>query len=61
MEGDGVTIRDATAGTLSKHVDEEDKNTVTIRDGIQGIPKMGIWSKPPSSTNPASKVGKHDF
>ena len=27
---------------LSRHVDEEGKNTVTIRDGIQGNPNMTI-------------------
>ena len=31
-----------TRDALAKHVDEEDKNTVAIRDGIQGNPNMVI-------------------
>lgn len=31
-----------SAGTLSKHVDEEDKNTVVICDGTPGNPNQTI-------------------
>lgn len=53
-------IRDA----LSKHVDEEDKNTVAIRDGIQGNPNMtvinesGVYSLILSSKLPSAKAFK---
>ena len=31
-----------TRDALAKHVDDEDKNTVAIRDGIQGNPNLVI-------------------
>lgn len=46
---------------ISIHVDDEDKNTVTIRDGIQGNPNMtiinesGLYSLILSSKLPAAK------
>ncbi|MDO4845342.1 MAG: BRO family protein [Oscillospiraceae bacterium] len=51
--------------TLGDHVDDEDKNTVTIRDGIQGNPNMtvinesGLYSLIFSSKLPAAKRFKH--
>ena len=53
-------VRDA----LAKHVDEEDKNTVAIRDGIQGNPNMtainesGVYSLVFSSKLPTAKAFK---
>lgn len=50
---------------LGDHVDDEDKNTVTIRDGIQGNPNMtvinesGLYSLIFSSKLPAAKRFKH--
>lgn len=42
-EGKGVSVSDTpSAGTLSKHVDEEDKNTVVICDGTPGNPNQTI-------------------
>ena len=49
---------------LADHVDEEDKNTVTIRDGIQGNPNMtvinesGVYSLVFSSKLPTAKAFK---
>lgn len=49
---------------LADHVDEEDKNTVTIRDGIQGNPNMtiinesGLYSLILSSKLPTAKKFK---
>ena len=49
---------------LAKHVDEEDKNTVAIHDGIQGNPNMtainesGIYSLVFSSKLPTAKAFK---
>ena len=49
---------------LSDHVDKEDKNTVTIRDGIRGNPNMviinesGLYSLILSSKLPAAKKFK---
>ena len=49
---------------LSDHVDEEDKNTVTIRDGIRGNPNMtiinesGLYSLIFSSKLPKAKQFK---
>lgn len=49
---------------LSKHVDEEDKNTVAIRDGIQGNPNQtiinesGLYSLILSSKLPRAKEFK---
>lgn len=49
---------------LAKHVDEEDKNTVVIRDGIQGNPNMtvinksGVYSLVFSSKLPTAKAFK---
>ena len=53
-------VRDA----LAKHVDAEDKNTVAIRDGIQGNPNMtvinesGVYSLVFSSKLPTAKAFK---
>ena len=50
---------------IGDHVDEEDKNTVTIRDGIQGNPNQtiinesGMYSLILSSKLPAAKRFKH--
>ena len=50
---------------LADHVDEEDKNTVTIRDGIQGNPNMtainesGVYSLVFSSRLPTARAFKH--
>ncbi len=50
---------------LGDHVDDEDKNTVTIRDGIQGNPnktiinESGLYSLVLSSKLPQAKVFKH--
>lgn len=50
---------------LSAHVDNEDKNTVTIRDGIRGNPNMtvinesGLYSLILSSKLPVAKRFKH--
>lgn len=49
---------------LAKHVDDEDKNTVAIRDGIQGNPNMtiinesGLYSMILSSKLPTAKKFK---
>ena len=49
---------------LAKHVDDEDKNTVAIRDGIQGNPNMtiinesGLYSLILSSKLPTAKKFK---
>ena len=49
---------------LADHVDEEDKNTVTIRDGIQGNPNMtainesGVYSLVFGSKLPTAKAFK---
>ena len=49
---------------LADHVDEEDKNTVTIRDGIQGNPNMtainesGVYNLVFSSKLPTAKAFK---
>ena len=54
-------VRDA----ISKHVDGDDKNTVVIRDGIQGNPNMtiinesGLYSLILSSKLPTAKKFKH--
>ena len=60
--------RDALAkhvdDALAKHVDVEDKNTVAIRDGIQGNPNMtvinesGVYSLVFSSRLPTAKAFK---
>lgn len=50
---------------LGDHVDDEDKNTVTIRDGIQGNPnktiinESGLYSLGLCSKFPQTKVFKH--
>jgi len=50
---------------LGDHVDDEDKNTVTIRDGIQGNPnktiinESGLYSLVLSSKLPSAKKFKH--
>ena len=50
---------------LGDHVDDEDKNTVTIRDGIQGNPnktiinESGLYSLVLCSKLPQAKVFKH--
>lgn len=50
---------------IGAHVEDEDKNTVTIRDGIQGNPNMtvinesGLYSLIFSSKLPAAKRFKH--
>ena len=50
---------------LGDHVEDEDRNTVTIRDGIQGNPNMtvinesGLYSLIFSSKLPAAKRFKH--
>ena len=50
---------------LGDHVDDEDKNTVTIRDGIQGNPnktiinESGLYSLIMSSKLPTAKKFKH--
>ena len=50
---------------IGDHVDEEDKNTVTIRDGIKGNPNMtvinesGLYSLILSSKLPSAKEFKH--
>ena len=50
---------------IGDHVDEEDKNTVTIRDGIQGNPNQtiinesGMYSLILSSKLPAARKFKH--
>ena len=50
---------------LGDHVDDEDKNTVTIRDGIQGNPnktiinESGLYSLVLSSKLPTAKKFKH--
>lgn len=50
---------------LGDHVDDEDKNTVTIRDGIQGNPnktiinESGLYSLVLSSKLPQAKIFKH--
>lgn len=54
-----------TRDALSKHVDEEDKNTVAIRDGISGNPNQvvinesGLYSLVFASKLPAAKQFKH--
>ena len=53
-----------TRDALAKHVDDEDKNTVAIRDGIQGNPNLtiinesGLYSRILSSKLPAAKKFK---
>ena len=53
-----------TRDALAKHVDDEDKNTVAIRDGIQGNPNLtiinesGLYSLILSSKLPAAKKFK---
>ena len=53
-----------TRDALAKHVDDEDKNTVAIRDGIQGNPNQviineaGVYSLIFSSKLPAAKAFK---
>lgn len=53
-----------TRDALSKHVDDEDKNTVAIRDGIKGNPNMtiinesGLYSLVLSSKLPTAKQFK---
>ena len=53
-----------TRDALEKHVDDEDKNTVAIRDGIQGNPNLtiinesGLYSRILSSKLPAAKKFK---
>ena len=54
-----------TRDALARHVDEEDKNTVAIHDGIQGNPNQtiinesGMYSLIFSSKLPAAKRFKH--
>lgn len=54
-----------TRDALSKHVDDEDKNTVAFRDGIQGNPNQtvinesGLYSLVLSSKLPTAKKFKH--
>ncbi len=54
-----------TRDALAKHVDGEDKNTVAIRDGIQGNPnttvinESGLYSLVFSSKLPKAKEFKH--
>lgn len=54
-----------TRDALSKHVDEEDKNTVAIRDGISGNPNQvvinesGLYSLVFASKLPSAKQFKH--
>lgn len=53
-----------TRDALAKHVDDDDKNTVAIRDGIQGNPNQviineaGVYSLIFSSKLPAAKAFK---
>ena len=53
-----------TRDALANHVDDEDKNTVAIRDGIQGNPNLtiinesGLYSRILSSKPPAAKKFK---
>lgn len=53
-----------TRDALAKHVDEDDKNTVAIRDGIQGNPRQtvinesGLYSLVLSSKLPTAKKFK---
>lgn len=37
-----LNIRD----TLAKHIDNEDENTVTFRDGIRGNPNIAVINEP---------------
>lgn len=66
----GVDVANAlgytnTRKALADHVDNEDKNTVTIRDGIKGNPnktiinESGLYSLVLSSKLPSAKKFKH--